>query len=94
MHPYHGVRTLFKSLPEGSIVCIDGGEAGGWALQCLNEARASLSMMTTGYLGFLGNGFGYSLGKFRGRAGLVILSLVLLIIDPLGQVRLWRLRTS
>ncbi|KAF6839680.1 benzaldehyde lyase [Colletotrichum musicola] len=62
MHPYHGVRTLFQSLPEGSVVCIDGGEAGGWALQCLNEARASLSMVTTGYLGFLGNGFGYSLG--------------------------------
>ncbi|KZL84708.1 benzaldehyde lyase [Colletotrichum incanum] len=50
------------SLPENSIVCIDGGEASGWALQCLNEARAGLSMVTTGYLGFLGNGFGYSLG--------------------------------
>ncbi|TID06495.1 Benzaldehyde lyase [Colletotrichum higginsianum] len=62
LHPYHGVRTLFESLPESSIVCIDGGEASGWALQCLNDARAGLSMVTTGYLGFLGNGFGYSLG--------------------------------
>ncbi|GKT91864.1 benzaldehyde lyase [Colletotrichum tofieldiae] len=62
IHPYHGVKTLFQSLPENSIVCIDGGEASGWALQCLDEARAGLSMVTTGYLGFLGNGFGYSLG--------------------------------
>ncbi|KAF9880259.1 benzaldehyde lyase [Colletotrichum karsti] len=62
LHPYHGVSTLFQSLPEGSLVCIDGGEAGGWAIQCLNEAKAGLSMVSTGYLGFLGNGFGYSLG--------------------------------
>ena len=56
MHPYHAMTTLFKALPEGCIVCIDGGEAGGWALQNLEKARASLAMVTTGYLGFLGNG--------------------------------------
>lgn len=94
LHPYHGVRILFQSLPEGSVVCIDGGEAGGWALQCLNEARASLSMVTTGYLGFLGNGFGYSLGKPRDIRGSVILPSKLLIIRLPGQVRLWRPRTS
>ncbi|KAI8305528.1 Benzaldehyde lyase [Colletotrichum sp. SAR11_59] len=62
LHPYHAVKKLFQSLPEDSVVCVDGGEAGGWALQCLNEARPRLSMVTTGYLGCLGNGWGYSLG--------------------------------
>jgi len=61
-HPYHAIRKVAQSVPEGSIVCIDGGEAGGWALQNLEHYRASLAMVTTGYLGFLGNGWGYSLG--------------------------------
>lgn len=61
-HPYHAITKLYQSLPEGSIVCIDGGEAGGWALQQLEQAKASLAMVTTGYLGFLGNGWGYALG--------------------------------
>jgi thiamine pyrophosphate-dependent acetolactate synthase large subunit-like protein len=62
LHPYHAIKKVYKHLPEGSIICIDGGEAGGWALQLLPEANASLSMVTTGYLGFLGNGWGYALG--------------------------------
>ena len=62
LHPYHAVKTLYHYTPKGSVICIDGGEAGGWALQLLPEASASLSMVTTGYLGFLGNGWGYSLG--------------------------------
>ncbi|KAH7071016.1 acetolactate synthase I/II/III large subunit [Paraphoma chrysanthemicola] len=62
LHPYHAVKKLFQVLPRGSIICIDGGEAGGWCLQNLPESSASLSMITTGYLGFLGNGWGYSLG--------------------------------
>lgn len=61
-HPYHATKEIFQSLPDGSIVCIDGGEAGGWALQNLEHAKASLAMVTTGYLGFLGNGWGYALG--------------------------------
>ncbi|CAO2652727.1 Nn.00g021380.m01.CDS01 [Neocucurbitaria sp. VM-36] len=62
LHPYHAVKALYQSTPKGSVICIDGGEAGGWALQLLPEASASLAMVTTGYLGFLGNGWGYSLG--------------------------------
>lgn len=62
LHPYHGVKTLLQSLPHGSILCIDGGEAGQWALQNVSHARADLSMNVNGYLGFLGNGFGYALG--------------------------------
>lgn len=56
MHPYHAMTAFYKSLPEGCIVTIDGGEAGGWALQQLEQARAGLAMVSTGYLGFLGNG--------------------------------------
>lgn len=62
LHPYHAVKKLYQHLPEGSIISIDGGECGGWALQLLPEANASLSFTSTGYLGFLGNGWGYSLG--------------------------------
>lgn len=62
LHPYHAVKKLFQYIPNNSIICIDGGESGGWCLQNLPEASASLSMVCTGYLGFLGNGWGYSLG--------------------------------
>ncbi|KAJ4335498.1 hypothetical protein N0V95_008883 [Ascochyta clinopodiicola] len=62
LHPYHAIKKLYHYIPSNSIICIDGGEAGGWALQNLPESTASLSMVCTGYLGFLGNGWGYSLG--------------------------------
>ncbi len=62
MHPYHAVKKMYQALQPGPIVCIDGGEAGGWSAQLLENARPSLSMVTTGYLGFLGNGWGYALG--------------------------------
>lgn len=62
LHPYHAIKKLYHYIPDGSIICIDGGEAGGWALQNLPEASAYLSMTCTGYLGFLGNGWGYALG--------------------------------
>lgn len=62
LHPYHAIKKLYHHIPENTIICIDGGEAGGWAMQNLPEASASLSMNTTGFLGFLGNGWGYSLG--------------------------------
>lgn len=61
-HPHHAYRELFKALPEGSIITIDGGEVGQWAIQNIEHARASIVMGATGYLGFLGNGWGYSLG--------------------------------
>lgn len=62
LHPYHGVKAFFQALPRGSIISLDGGEAAGWGLQNLPEAGAALSMVPTGYLGFLGNGWGYTLG--------------------------------
>jgi thiamine pyrophosphate-dependent acetolactate synthase large subunit-like protein len=56
------VKAIYESLPEGAIVVIDGGEIGSWSLQLLEHARASLSLLSTGYLGFLGNGWGSALG--------------------------------
>jgi thiamine pyrophosphate-dependent acetolactate synthase large subunit-like protein len=62
MHPYHAIKALFTALQPGGTVCIDGGEAGGWSAQLVEHARPALCMISTGYLGFLGNGWGYSLG--------------------------------
>lgn len=62
IHPYHAMSTLYKSLPPNSIVIIDGGEAGVWALDLLETAKPAAAMVATGYLGFLGNGYGYTLG--------------------------------
>ncbi|KAH9883156.1 hypothetical protein J1614_000012 [Plenodomus biglobosus] len=62
LHPYHAMARLFPLLPAGSILSFDGGEAACWASQCLPFASPALSMVPTGYLGFLGNGWGYCLG--------------------------------
>lgn len=50
-HPLHAYRKLFQALPEGSILCLDGGEVSQWGLELLEHARASLAMVATGYLG-------------------------------------------
>lgn len=75
LHPYHGIKKVLQTIPKGSIVCIDGGECGGWTLQNLNEANASISMITTGYLGFLGNGYGYSLGAAIAEPSKLVLNI-------------------
>lgn len=62
IHPYHGVKAVFEALPSDSIISIDGGEVGVWALGLMEKARPGLVMASTGYLGFLGNGWGYSIG--------------------------------
>lgn len=62
LHPYHALKAVFESIPRDSIVLIDGGEAGVWALDLLERAGAAHALASTGYLGFLGNGWGYSLG--------------------------------
>lgn len=54
LHPYHALKGVFGCLPEGSIVLVDGGEAGVWAGELMEGARASHSLASTGYLGFLG----------------------------------------
>lgn len=62
LHPFFTMKAIYENLPEGSIVIIDGGEAGVWAVELLEHARPAGGMVATGYLGFLGNGWGYSIG--------------------------------
>lgn len=61
-HPYFAMKELFSSLESGSIISIDGGEAGSWATDLTEIARPFLSLFSAGYIGMLGNGWGYSLG--------------------------------
>ena len=62
LHPYFAMKAMYESLPKGSIVIIDGGEAGLWALDLVEHARPGAAIVSTGYLGSLGNGWSYSLG--------------------------------
>lgn len=62
LHPYHALKQVFSAIEPGSIVVLDGGEAGAWAGDLSHLSNPSTVMTATGYLGFLGNGFGYTLG--------------------------------
>ncbi|KAJ9617040.1 hypothetical protein H2200_000761 [Cladophialophora chaetospira] len=62
LHPYFAMKAIMTSLPPDSVVIIDGGECGVWAAALLELARPATGIVSTGYLGFLGNGWGYSLG--------------------------------
>jgi thiamine pyrophosphate-dependent acetolactate synthase large subunit-like protein len=63
LHPYHAVQAVMRALPPDSIITVDGGEAGIWAQGALEAAKPHIAMAATGYLGFLGNGWGYALGS-------------------------------
>ncbi|KAF2726049.1 acetolactate synthase I/II/III large subunit [Polychaeton citri CBS 116435] len=62
LHPYHATRELMHSLPSNGIFIIDGGECGQWAFNAVETAQPQLCMVASGYLGMLGNGWGYALG--------------------------------
>ncbi|GAB1215802.1 hypothetical protein ATERTT37_004999 [Aspergillus terreus] len=62
LHPYHTVKQVFSAIEPGSIVVLDGGEAGAWAGDLVHLCSPSAILKSTGNLGFLGNGFGYALG--------------------------------
>jgi thiamine pyrophosphate-dependent acetolactate synthase large subunit-like protein len=62
LHPYHAMSAIMTSLPPSSIIIMDGGESGVWSSSLTDLARPSTAIVATGYLGFLGNGWGYSLG--------------------------------
>jgi thiamine pyrophosphate-dependent acetolactate synthase large subunit-like protein len=51
LHPWHALKAVFENIPRGSIILIDGGEAGVWALDLLEKAEAAHAMASTGYLG-------------------------------------------
>lgn len=74
-HPHHALTAFFAALPRDSrpIIVLDGGEVALWAGPVAGAAAAAAAegegcrpaalMSSTGYLGFLGNGFGYALGS-------------------------------
>ena len=62
LHPYLATAAVMEALPKDSIIIIDGGEAGQWSALTLEKAEPKVAMVATGYLGHLGNGWGYSLG--------------------------------
>ena len=62
IHPYHAMDAVMRSLPPDAIVMIDGGEVGQWAAMNVEKAKPHVVMVPPGYLGFLGNGWGYSIG--------------------------------
>lgn len=61
-HPYHALKKVFTTLKPGAIVCIDGGDCGSWAAGLVQLSQPHLVLFAPGYMGFLGNGFGYALG--------------------------------
>ena len=62
LHPYHAMKQVMSAVEPGSIIVLDGGEASAWAADLAALSHPSTVLTSTGYLGFLGNGFGYSLG--------------------------------
>ena len=62
LHPYHAMKEVMSAIEPGSIIVLDGGEASAWAGDLALHSKPSVVLTSTGYLGFLGNGFGYSLG--------------------------------
>ncbi|CAG7960344.1 unnamed protein product [Penicillium salamii] len=62
LHPYHAMKQVMSAIEPGSIIVLDGGEASAWAADLAALSQPSVVITSTGYLGFLGNGFGYSLG--------------------------------
>lgn len=75
LHPYFAMKTIFENLPEGSIVIVDGGETGCWAMDLIEVARPATAVVATGYLGFLGNGWGYSLGAAAAAPGRLVVNI-------------------
>ncbi|KAL0261335.1 hypothetical protein SLS55_002765 [Diplodia seriata] len=84
LHPHRALDAFFAALPpdERPVVVLDGGEAALWAgpVAAAAKCRPSALISSTGYLGFLGNGFGYALGcavagerKEGGKPPLVVL---------------------
>jgi thiamine pyrophosphate-dependent acetolactate synthase large subunit-like protein len=63
LHPYHAINGVYEALaPYHPVIIIDGGEAGVWAMDVWETAQPYAGMNSTGYLGFLGNGYWYALG--------------------------------
>ena len=75
LHPYHAMSAIMRSLPPSSTIIIDGGEAGQWASMTAELANPHLVIVSTGYLGFLGNGWGYSLGAVTAEPSRLVVNI-------------------
>ncbi|KAK8210407.1 thiamine pyrophosphate enzyme, N-terminal TPP binding domain-containing protein [Phyllosticta capitalensis] len=62
IHPYHALASLFSLLPPDPIIVFDGGECACWAAMAAKLSKPHTIVSSTGYLGFLGSGFGQALG--------------------------------
>ncbi|MBT7370824.1 MAG: thiamine pyrophosphate-binding protein [Gammaproteobacteria bacterium] len=61
MHPYAAVREIVKTLPQGSVICADGGETSVWA-EMVAQPEEPGELMGHGYLGCLGIGMPFAIG--------------------------------
>ncbi|MFV2089100.1 MAG: thiamine pyrophosphate-binding protein [Pseudomonadales bacterium] len=62
VHPYAALREIMNALPEGTIICGDGGETSQWA-ELTSRARAPGQYTGHGYLGCLGIGMPFAMGS-------------------------------
>ena len=61
LHPFHVAKAIFDTLGPDPIVILDGGEAPLWASTFLGSTLPG-GVLTNGYLGALGVGFGFAIG--------------------------------
>ncbi len=61
VHPYAALREIMAALPEGTIICGDGGETSQWA-ELTSQARQPGDYCGHGYLGCLGIGMPFAIG--------------------------------
>jgi len=62
VHPYAALNEVMKALPDGTIVCGDGGETSQWA-ELTSRAREPGQYTGHGYLGCLGIGMPFAMGS-------------------------------
>lgn len=76
MHPYHGIKAVFEAVADQEPIVIgDGGECGVWAGDLAESAKPTHYLGATGYLRFLGNGWGYSLGAAVARPDKLVVNI-------------------
>ena len=61
LHPFHAAKELFAAVGQDAIITVDGGESGAWASMFYRSAAPG-GVLTNGYLGALGCGFGFAIG--------------------------------
>ncbi|KAL3437758.1 thiamine pyrophosphate enzyme, N-terminal TPP binding domain-containing protein [Aspergillus tetrazonus] len=80
MHPHHALKALFTSLSsdpriQNPILVLDGGECALWAHSLAHILNPRAILKSTGALGFLGNGFGYTLGAAIAAPGTKVINV-------------------